>query len=603
MKWWWLTLARYALPQWRGLTLMGALMLLGVAAALLRPWPLKLIVDDVLAGDGDSRVVTWMQVLPGAATARGQIVWLALATVALFLVRQSVLVAQKYVEAGIGSRMTYRLASDLFDQIQRRSLLFHFQQRVGDLVKRVTRDTTCVANLVLGVYLPVATSLITLVSLFFVMWRLSPTLALLAIGMALPLGLIIRWSAATMSDRRYREMQLQGQVVALAEQTLTALPVVQSFNRERAGDESFRDLAGQTVQANLGAAISEARFKISTATVSAIASAGVMLIGGIYVLRGDASVGTLLVVIAYFAALYSPMEALAYLGGGFATAAAGARRVSELLELEHDSVQDAPGAVPMPVRVSGQPCGGIEIQRVTFGYRRDQAVLHEISLQIRPGERVALVGPSGGGKSTLVSLLARLYDPWEGQISVDGTDIREITLKSLRDNVAIVPQEPFLLPLSVADNIAYGRPSASRHEVIEAARAASAHEFIERLPEGYDTVIGERGSTLSGGEQQRLSIARALLKNAPILILDEPTSSLDAGTEASLLDAFQRLMRGRTSIVIAHRLSTIRGSDRIVVLDRGKIVEQGTHKELIEADGLYRRLYEKQFDASGPEAA
>jgi ATP-binding cassette subfamily B protein/subfamily B ATP-binding cassette protein MsbA len=306
------------------------------------------------------------------------------------------------------------------------------------------------------------------------------------------------------------------------------------------------------------------------------------------------TVGSLLVVLSYFAALYSPIETLAYLGVGFASAGAGARRIFEITTSPAESVREAPDAVALPVREHSR-LGHISLERVTFGYEAGRPILHDVSLEAKPGQIVALVGHTGAGKSSLVSLIARLYDPWKGAIRFDGIDLRRLQLRSLRDNIAFVMQEPFLFPVTVAQNIAYGRPEASRDEIIAAAQAAAADDFIRRLPQGYDTTIGERGATLSGGEKQRLSIARALLKDAPVLILDEPTAALDPETESRLLEAIQRLMQGRTTFVIAHRFSTVRKADRVIVCERGKIVETGSHVELLAAGGTYATLAQLQF--------
>src|SRR5262249_53472839 len=283
---------------------------------------------------------------------------------------------------------------------------------------------------------------------------------------------------------------------------------------------------------------------------------------------------------------------LAYLSTAFASASASSRRVFEIFHA-HDAIQDAPGARPLSVPPGNKP-GHVRLENVTFGYESDQPVLKSITLDAYPGEIVALVGPTGAGKSTLASLIPRFFDPWEGRVVVDGMDVRDVQLSSLRAQVALVLQEPFLLPLTVAENIAYGRPKAGRAEIISAAVAANADEFIRRLPEGYDTVIGERGATLSGGEKQRLAIARALIKDAPILILDEPTSSLDGKTEASLIEALGRLMVERTTFIIAHRLSTIQRANKIIVIVNGKVVENGTHCQLLEGNSLYRKYYELQ---------
>ena len=536
MKHWWLRLARYALPEWRGLVVIGLAMLAGIGVKLLAPWPLKLIVDNVLSKKPLGEGGQWIQALPGAASPQGLLAWLAAATVALFLARRVLKIGQNYVRAGAGSRMVYRLATDLFQHLQNRSLIFHGKQRVGDLVKRVTGDCTCVRDLVMQVYLPVITSLVTLVSMFAVMWQLSPTVALFALALAVPLALITRYFARPMTERTYESKKIQGEVTALAEQTLTSMPVVKAFGREDAGNQQFRRLASKAIRANLRTLFCQEQLSFSTNTLTTLAMTAIMVVGGLSVLEGEMTVGSLIVLLAYFAALYAPIESLAYVGAGFASARAGARRVLEVMEADGDFVTEAPGARPLPMGADG-PRGHIRLDNVSFGYDPDRPVLQNVSLEARPGEVVALVGSSGAGKSTLVSLIARLYDPSEGSVSFDGTDIREVRLDSLRDNVSIVLQEPFLFAMSVADNIAYGRPTASRDEVIAAARAASADEFIRKLPNDYDTLIGERGATLSGGEKQRLSIARALLKDAPVLILDEPTSALDSQTEMTLMHA------------------------------------------------------------------
>jgi ATP-binding cassette subfamily B protein/subfamily B ATP-binding cassette protein MsbA len=317
-----------------------------------------------------------------------------------------------------------------------------------------------------------------------------------------------------------------------------------------------------------------------------------MGIGGLQVLQGSLTVGSLLVFLAYLASLYAPLETLAYLSSGFASAAARARRVLEVLGVE-DTLQDAAGAVPLPVRI-GKQRGHVRLESVTFGYEPGRPILKNIDLEARPGEAVALVGPTGAGKSTLASLIPRLFDPWKGRVTFDGLDIRTVQLASLRAQVAVVLQEPFLLPLTIAGNITYGRPGASWAEIEAAAVAANADEFIRRLPEGYNTILGERGATLSGGQKQRLAIARALLKDAPVLILDEPTSALDTQTEGLLLEALERLMADRTTFIIAHRLSTIRRVDQIIVLENGVVVERGNHRDLLATGGVYGHYYRLQ---------
>jgi ATP-binding cassette subfamily B protein/subfamily B ATP-binding cassette protein MsbA len=451
-----------------------------------------------------------------------------------------------------------------------------------------------VRDLTIGVYLPAVTSIITLVSMFAVVWTLSPAMALVAIAMALPLAIVIRVFATPMAERKFAEKQLQGDMAALAEQTLSALPIVQAFGREDHEEGRYRGLSQRTVQANLRCALTQQQFKVSTGAATAVATAAVMLIGGVYVLQGKITVGGLLVVISYFHALFSPLETLAYLGSGFSHASAGARRVLEVLDARDHEVREAPGAGPLHLPASGVR-GRVQIEHLTFGYEEGRPVLHDVCLEAAPGEVIALVGHTGAGKSTLVSLIARFFDPCQGRVLIDGTDVRDVQLASLRQNISVVLQEPFLLPLSITENIAYGREDAGPGEIVAAAKAAQAHDFIERLPAGYETVIGERGVTLSGGQRQRIAIARAILKNAPILILDEPTSALDSATEAGLLEALSELMRGRTTFVIAHRLSTVRHADRIVVLEEGRVVEVGAHADLVTRGETYARMCRHHF--------
>jgi ATP-binding cassette, subfamily B, bacterial len=578
---------------------LATLFLLAVASAgleALRPWPLKYIVDGVLVGEPLPEAVRWIGGLPGGASAVGLLGWLTFATVALFFAGAMSRAASAYVESGVTNRMGYRLGRDVFLRAQQRSIRSQRQQHTGDLVTRVMSDSDCASDVVVKSGLPLLSALATLGAMFGFMWSLDRSLALLALMVAPLLGVTVRVFAGRMAARTYDHLELQGQIVARAEQVLSGLPVVRAFHRESQEDDRFRDLWRRGDRAYLRSTLSQTEFRLAVDVVSALGMAAVMGLGGLIVLRGDLSVGGLLVFLSYVSSLYAPLETIAYLSQGLATAAARGRRVDQVLD-DDDLIGDAPDARPLPPRSTARGAH-VRFEEVQAGYEPGQPVLTSLSLDVRPGESIALVGATGAGKSTLVSLIPRFLDPWHGRVLFDGIDIRQIRLSSLREQVSLVLQDPFLLPVSVAENIAYGRPHAARHEIEAAAEAAEADGFIARLPHGYDTVLGERGATLSVGERQRLSFARALLRDAPILILDEPTSALDAHTEAAVTAALQRLLARRTTFLIAHRLSTIRHVNRIVVLDQGRIVEDGSHADLLARGGIYADYYRRQAGES-----
>jgi ATP-binding cassette subfamily B protein len=592
-------------PLWGLLTYVGPYrrhliaLLAGIAAAvaldLLRPWPTKLLVDHVLAEPGAAPalhpLLAW---LPGAQSRAGLLAWVSAATVLIFLAGTLLATANALVSVRFGQRMVYDLAADLFLHLQRLSLSFHSRRPVGDTIARVTGDPYCLNLLVNGALLPLLQSIVTLVAMFAIMWVLDPVLTLLSLTVVPFLLLAIVVFGRPMRERTRRRLDLEGRMMASVEQALVAIPAVQAFGREDLEHARFRRYAHATVDAYERATAADMWFKLAVGLAMAAGTAAVMWAGGRYALAGTVTTGTILVFLAYLASLYGPLSAITYTTSTLQHAAANAERVMEVLGTPPD-VRDAPDARDLALR------GHVRFEAVTFGYEPGRPVLREVSFEARPGQVIAIVGPTGAGKTTLVNLLLRFFDPWSGRVLVDGHDLRALRLRGLRRQIAIVLQEPFIFPVSVAENIAYGRPEgASREAIVAAAAAANAAPFIERMPDGYDTVVGERGMTLSGGEKQRLSIARAFLKDAPILVLDEPTSALDARTEAVLLDALGRLMRGRTTFIIAHRLSTIRHADCILVVKDGQIAEQGSHAELLERPGLYAALHRSQF---GPATA
>lgn len=552
-------------------------------AELLKPWPLKVIIDNVLGG----RPLSW----PGMATWPRETLLLAACggLVGIYLVLGGFNILNNYTTIRIGQSMVNDLRGALYHHLQRLSLAFHNRRQVGDLLYRVTADTYAIQTLTMNGVFPILTSLVLLVGMTTVMLRLDWVLTLLALAVCPALFGIISAMSGRINAAATTARERESMIYSLVQRTMAAIRVIQAFTKEEEEQRRFLSASSESLAANLRLYTLQTFYAGVVNVVIAVGTAVVVWVGARHVMAGDLSVGELVVFTAYLASLYGPINTISQTLGLIEGAKAGLARVHEILAVEQDLPEGKVVLDTATVR------GAVTFEQVTFAYTADRPVLQGVNLHVAPGQTVAIVGPTGAGKSTLVSLLPRFYDPREGRVLLDGTDLREFTLASLRRQIAMVLQPPLVFPISVRENIAYGRPGAPAEAVEGAARLARIHDTIVRLPQGYDTVIGEQGATLSEGERQRLTIARAILRDAPILILDEPTSSVDAETEALIMEGLERLMAGRTTFIIAHRLSTVRRADVILVVRGGQIIERGSFAELLRRQGAFAALYRTQF--------
>ena len=550
------------------------LTLVGVGLNLLKPWPFKIIVDDFLRAGSQIRE-DW----------RFWILLLCLALIGIQFLWGIINWITNYLFVKIGLQALLKLRTDLYSYLQSLSLKYHDARRSSDSSFRVAYDSQSIQTIYNKGFTNIFASVITLVGTFVIMLRLDWELTLVSLGIV-PLVVGAIYLFAHRIRRESTSIQEQeSAVLAQAQEGLSSIRMVHAFGREDFEVRQFQQQARQSLQANLRLTLTNVNSALVISTLMVVGTAVMYYIGTLHVLAGTLTLGSLLVFSAYLLMLYQPLESLTYTAWAMEGATAGAKRCFEVLDRQ-DDVVDSPGAIAIS---SAQ--GAIAFQAVRFGYAADRYVLREIDLRIEPNQIVGLAGGTGAGKSTLLSLAPRFYDPTTGSITLDGRDIRQITKKTLRAQIAIVLQDTLLFSTTVRENIAYGRPGATEEEIIEAARRAQADEFIREMPQGYGSLVGERGGHLSVGQRQRIGIARAFLKNAPILLLDEPTSALDPATESAIMETIKELMRGRTTLIATHRLATIHNLDQIIVLDHGRIVEQGRGPELIARGGIYARLY------------
>ena len=576
-------------PHWKTLAA-GLLAVIGGGVAnLLEPWPLKIVFDNVLKS---RQIHGWLNPLILSLVGDDKLRILKFAAVAA-LVIATVGALCSYVEkcltTSVAQWVMHDLRRTIYSHIQRLSLAYHDRKQTGDLISRATSDIDSIQSFIATGLLGALVNSLTLVGMVGVMFYVNWRFTLIALSVA-PLLFLVVYRYTRLIKKASREVRKkEGEIVSVIQEVLSSIRVVKAFAREEYEQRRLEEQSLEGVEIALRARSLKAKLSPFVEVIVACGTSLVLWFGARMVLDGTLSAGSLILFVMYLAKMYKPMQELSKMTDAYAKAAVGYERIREVLETERE-IKDAPGAMRAP-----ELRGKIEFENVDFSYEPNSPVLRNLTFTIEPGQVAALVGPTGAGKTTIISLIPRFYDPTSGTVKIDGRDVRRFTQKSLRQQISFVLQETLLFHAPVWSNIAYGKPEATRAEILRAAKLANADEFIEKMPLGYDTMVGERGVTLSGGQRQRIAIARAIIRNTPILILDEPGSGLDAASEQLVFEALDRLMEGKTSIVIAHRLSTIRRAQIIFVVRDGTIAESGTHEELLRSGGLYSELYELQF--------
>jgi subfamily B ATP-binding cassette protein MsbA len=566
-------------------------MLIETFMSLAAPWPLKIILDNVV---GDHKISPWLHRVLGHTLEGGNRLHTAFVAACLYVIISALGALASYIEnyytESAGQWVAHDLRMRMYNHLQRLSLGYYNTHQTGPILSTITSDISTIQSFASSSTLDILVDMLTIVSMLGLMFWLNWDFTLIALAVTPFLLFFVSRFKKAVKDATHEVRKEQSQIVAVVQQGLESMQVVKAFGQEKAEEDMLKTVSEATVSAALKARSVKALLSPVVTIVVAICTAIVLWRGAALILAGTMTVGSLTVYLAYLSRFFKPVKDLATTTNAIAQVTVGVERVRSILDTD-TIIPDPPDGLD-PETLKGE----IELRDVAFGYNPETPILTDVSFHIQPGEFVGIVGPTGSGKSTVVSLIPRFYDADSGSVLVDGKDVREYRIKPLRDQIGYVLQDTVLFHGTILENIAFGNPHATKDEIIAAAKLANADEFISRMPLGYDTLVGERGSTLSGGQRQRIGIARVMVRNNPILLLDEPTAALDSESEKLVIDALEKLMKGKTVIAIAHRLTTIRDADQIIVLAGGVVAESGSHDELLKRGGIYADLYRTQFD-------
>lgn len=563
-----------------------------IVTDIFEPWPIKIVVDNLLQS---KKLPSWLGHFVSGMFGQDKLAILNFAVAAVAVIAVVGAISsyfEKYLTTSVSQWVAHDLRRTLYNHIQRLSLTEHDEARTGDLISRVTSDIEAIQDFINSAMLGILVNAFTLLGMIGVMLYINWRFTLIALSVAPALFLVVFYFTRRIKKSSRAVRKKESELLSIVEEALTSVRVVKAFAREDYEVRRFTSQSRDNLEAALEARSIKAKLSPVVEVIVALGTCLVLWYGARLVLAGQLSAGLLIVFLLYLGKMYKPMRELSKMTDNISKAVVGYERIQEVLGIEI-SVRDLPQA-----RRASRFKGKIEFDHVNFSYDEATPVLKDISFKIEPGQVAAVVGPSGTGKTTIISLIPRFYDPQSGEVRIDGKDVRRYTLKSLREQISFVLQDTILFRAPIWENIAYGKPDASHEEIMRAAEVANAHEFIEKMADGYDTMLGERGVTLSGGQRQRIAIARAVIRDTPILVLDEPTSGLDAASEEAVIEALDRLMKNRTTILIAHHLGTIRHADVIFVVKDSELVEQGTHEELLAQGGVYAELHKAQTSES-----